>query len=65
MPVQNDFQQLNCVERGLSTHRTIPEVLIKAQTLLVNILYTFIGAYAPLPQQHPRLTLTQPIRLEL
>ena len=35
------------------------EVLFKALILLVNLLYTTIRAYAPLPQQQPKLTLTQ------
>jgi len=46
-----------------------PTVVFKALTPLVKILYTTVCAYAPLPQQHPKLTpnptLTHPIRVKL
>jgi len=35
---------------------TIYPAVLKALTLLVQILYTTICAYAPLPQPHPKLT---------
>ena len=42
------------------TRYSYSEVLFKALILLVNLLYTTIRAYAPLPQQQPRVITPNP-----